>query len=82
MGKSKSKEKTTKISSTGSIVKKKKTDSVCKCIYNDKDKIQSLAEEVTTEIRDMEQLVLRGEQLSACPYYASRESVKYSQVIL
>lgn len=81
MGKSKSNEKATKLSSAGSIVKKKKSDLICKCIFNDKDKIQTLAEEVTTEIRDMEQLVRRGEQLSTCPYYASRESVKYSQVI-
>jgi len=81
MGKPKSNQKPTNISSTGSIVKKKKADQVCKCLYNDKDKIQSLAEEVTFEIKDMEQLVDRGIQVSGCPYYASRESVKYAQVI-
>lgn len=80
MGKSKSSQKSTKIS-CGSVVKKKKTESLCKCLYNDKEKIKCLADEVTTEIRDMEQLVNRGEQLSACPYYASRESIKYSQVM-
>lgn len=81
MGKSKPSQQTTKISLTGSVLKKKKSEVACKCLYNDKDKIESFAEEVTTEIRDMEQLVMRGEQLSACPYYASRESIKYSQVI-
>lgn len=82
MGKSKIKEMPTKVSSsTGLAVKKKKTQSVCKCVYNDKEKIQSFAEEVVTEVRDMEQLINRGEQLSACPYFASRESIKYSQVI-
>lgn len=80
MGKSKSTQKATKISSIGSVAKKKKVESICKCVYNNKEAIQSLAEEVTTEIRDMEQLVNRGERLSACPYYASRESIKYSQV--
>lgn len=80
MGKSKSSQKTTKLSSIGSVVKKKKVVPVCKCVYNNKEAIQSLAEEITSEIRDLEQLVNRGEQLSACPYYASRESIKYSQV--
>lgn len=81
MGKSKPSQKSTKVSLTGSVIKKKKSEPLCKCVYNDKEKIQSLAEEVVTEIRDMEQLVNRGEQLSACPYYASREAVKYSQVM-
>lgn len=81
MGKSKSSQKPTNTCSAGSVVKKKKTDLVSKCLFNDKDKIQSLAEEVTLEIKDMEQLVDRGVQVSACPYYASRDSVKYSQVI-
>lgn len=82
MGKSKPNQKPTKVSSTGSVVKKKKSDSVSKCVYNDKDKIQSLANEVVTEIRDVDQLRNRGDQLSTCPYYASRESLKRSQVIL
>lgn len=80
MGKSKSSQQSTKETSTGLAVKKKKIETVCKCVYNNKEKIKSLAQEVTIEIRDMEQLVNRGNQLSACPYYASRESIKYSQV--
>lgn len=82
MGKNKPSQKPTKVSSVGSIIKKKKSETLCKCIYNNKDKIQSLAEEVTTELRDMEELVNRGDQISACPYYASRESIKYAQVML
>jgi len=81
MGKPKTSQKITKVSSVGSVVKKKKSETVCKCLYNDKEKIQTLAKEVTTELRDMEELVNRGDQLSACPYYASRESVKYAQVM-
>lgn len=81
MGKPKPTQKPTKVSSVGSVVKKKKSETICKCPYNDKDKIQSLAEEVTIELRDMEELVNRGDQISACPYYASRESVKYAQVL-
>lgn len=82
MGKSKPSQKSTKETSIGLAVKKKKIEAVSKCVYNNKDKIKSLAQEVTTEIRDMEQLVNRGNQLSACPYYATRESVQYSQVRL
>ncbi|CAI6357961.1 unnamed protein product [Macrosiphum euphorbiae] len=81
MGKPKPTQKPTKVSSVGSVVKKKKSETICKCPYNDKDKIQSLAEEVTIELRDMEELVNRGDQISACPYYASRESVKYAQIV-
>jgi len=81
MGKPKTSQKPTKMSD-GSVVKKKKSETICKCPYNDKDKIQSLAEEVTTELRDMEELVNRGDQISACPYYASRESIKFAQVML
>lgn len=81
MGNSKQSQKSTKVSSIGSVVKKKKKESVCKCVYNDKDKIQSLAEEVITEIKDIEELINRGEQLSTCPYYASRKSINYSQVM-
>ncbi|VVC37628.1 Helicase-like, DEXD box c2 type,DEAD2,P-loop containing nucleoside triphosphate hydrolase,Helicase [Cinara cedri] len=83
MGKSKVKEMPTKVlSSTGLTVKKKKTQSVCKCVYNDKEKIQLFAQEVVTEVRDVEQLINRGEQLSTCPYFASRESIKYSQIVV
>lgn len=81
MGNSKQSQKPTKESSIGSVVKKKKLGSVCKCVYNNKEKIQLLAEEVTTEIKDIEELINRGEQLSTCPYYASRKSVNYSQVM-
>ncbi|XP_050526879.1 putative ATP-dependent RNA helicase DDX11-like protein 8 isoform X2 [Daktulosphaira vitifoliae] len=82
MGKSKISQKSTKISPNGPVLKKKKSEAICKCPYNDKEKIKSLAEEVVIEIRDMEQLVNRGEELTVCPYYASRESVKYSQIIV
>lgn len=81
MGNSKQSQKPTKVSSIGSVVKKKKSETICKCVYNDKEKIQSLAEEVTTEIKDIEELIDRAEQLSTCPYYASRKSVNYSQVM-
>lgn len=80
MGKSKPTQKPTKVTSVGSVVKKKKSETMSKCVYNNKEKIQSLSEEVTTELRDMEEFVNRGEQICACPYYASRESVKYAQV--
>lgn len=81
MSKLKTGHKIANISKTGSVIKKKKTESICKCIYNNKDKIKTLSEEVIFEIKDIEQIISRGHQLSACPYYASRESIKYSQVI-
>ncbi|XP_050438431.1 ATP-dependent DNA helicase DDX11 [Adelges cooleyi] len=82
MGKSKPSQKSTKVSTNGEVLKKKKSEPVCKCPYNDKEKIKYLAEEVTVDARDVEELVKRGEELQTCPYYASRESVKFSQVIV
>lgn len=73
-------QKSTNLSATGTTIKKRKTATVHKCIYNNKENIQTLAEEVILEIRDIEEIITRGHKLTACPYYASRQSMQFSQV--
>lgn len=65
----------------GAVIKKKKTATIHKCIYNNKENIKTLAEEVIFEISDIEEIITKGHKLTACPYYASRQSMQFSQVI-
>lgn len=44
--------------------------------------VMELSEEALATVQDVEALVERGKQLTACPYYATRAAVPNSQVRL
>lgn len=62
------------------MIKKKKKCSSSGCPFNNKSAIDTLREKMVVEIHDVEELVREGQQLSACPYYATRAAIPLSQV--
>ena len=75
------KNKTSKATKTGpskQVIKKKKCSNSCP--YNNKTVVNRLSEQITIEVKDVEELVNLGQENTACPYYAARAAVRLSQV--
>uniref|UniRef100_A0A5S6Q3V9 Helicase ATP-binding domain-containing protein n=1 Tax=Trichuris muris TaxID=70415 RepID=A0A5S6Q3V9_TRIMR len=53
----------------------------CSCPFLRQEGIQQLAEEALC-IGDIEEVIQRGREIQACPYYASRNAVKLADIIL
>ncbi|RXG59350.1 putative ATP-dependent DNA helicase DDX11 [Armadillidium vulgare] len=65
---------------SGKTLKKQKTSTGCPFIKQ--KNIQSLSDLIISEVKDIEQIVTAGKKLKACPYYATRKSIKDSQLIV
>ncbi|XP_067011549.2 ATP-dependent DNA helicase DDX11 isoform X2 [Anabrus simplex] len=76
----KKKGRTTTKDADGKSVKKSR--GATGCLYLNQQSIETLRDETLVDIHDVEQLVKRGQELSACPYYSSRSSVKDAQVVV
>ncbi|KAJ9588736.1 hypothetical protein L9F63_017971 [Diploptera punctata] len=76
----KKKSKTTVADKGGKTVKKSKASSGCP--YFQQRAVENLRDEALLGVKDVEQLVDLGKQLSACPYYASRAAVTDAQVVV
>ncbi|XP_037085599.1 ATP-dependent DNA helicase DDX11-like [Pollicipes pollicipes] len=75
----KSTSKTTKVSKEdGRSQKKQKATGACPY----KRRVDDLATEILSEVRDIEQLVKEGRRRKACPYYASRRAVRDAQLVV
>lgn len=75
-----SKGKKTKVQDGATV---KKTKGSCGCLYmKSLQTVTELSEEALATVQDVEALVERGKQLTACPYYATRAAVPNSQVRL
>lgn len=74
-------EKSTKTDSSKRAVKKMKCCS-SGCVYKNKNSVDDLKDEIITKIHDVEELVTKGQEMIACPYYATRAAIPLSQVIL
>ncbi|XP_037085600.1 ATP-dependent DNA helicase DDX11-like [Pollicipes pollicipes] len=75
----KSTSKTTKVSKEdGRSQKKQKATGACPY----KRRVDDLAMEILSEVRDIEQLVKEGRRRKACPYYASRRAVRDAQLVV
>lgn len=75
------KKKTIKATKTGpskQIIKKKKCNATCS--FNTKSLVNDLKEEIIGKIHDIEELVSKGKQICACPYYATRAALPLAQV--
>lgn len=44
--------------------------------------VEQLKESALLQIQDVEQLVIAGKKLNACPYYAARSAVADAQVVV
>ncbi|KAB7505816.1 putative ATP-dependent DNA helicase DDX11 [Armadillidium nasatum] len=64
----------------GKTLKKQKT--IAGCPFIKQKNIQSLSDLIISEVKDIEQIVTAGKKLKACPYYATRKSIKDSQLIV
>lgn len=54
---------------------------VTKCAYHSRSAERTLADRALGQLRDIEDTVTLGHDLSACPYYASREAVQQANVV-
>jgi chromosome transmission fidelity protein 1 len=85
--KSKSRAKVAAEYTNGSIVepaqRKQKTKvlEMKPCLYHNKSKESEFADQALGKIRDIESLAALGNELEACPYYATRGALKSAQVI-
>ncbi|XP_023940791.1 ATP-dependent DNA helicase DDX11 [Bicyclus anynana] len=78
----KSKTKSTSVGEDGKVLKKTKTNSCAACPYYNQNNITMLKEQILVDIMDMEDIVKRGKQLKACPYYATRMALDDAEIIL
>ena len=60
---------------------KTKAPSLKPCQYHNKEKEKDFADYANGKIHDIESLITLGDQLAACPYYATRRAVHDAQVI-
>lgn len=70
-----------KVDENGKTLKKRKTES-CSCPYFKQQSIEYLSEIVLTNVLDIEDLIGAGNELQACPYYASRKACEDAEIIL
>ncbi|XP_067907179.1 ATP-dependent DNA helicase DDX11 isoform X2 [Heterodontus francisci] len=61
---------------------KQKRKSRVTCPFYSHERMQSLRDEVLVEVKDIEQLVLLGKEMKACPYYASRYAIPPAQLVV
>jgi len=78
--KSKSKQSSSETTDAGVPQKKKRETAGCACPYYRSEGISSMATDILFEVSDIEDIVAKGKEMKACPYYASRKAVKESQV--
>lgn len=60
-------------------MKKSKHSCSCPFLKNSKT-LERLTEETLSKVQDVETIVMKGKELSACPYYATRAAVRDAQV--
>lgn len=72
---------TTKTDEFNKTVKRKKTQGNKCCAYKNANNMSQLEDLILSDIVDVEDLIKEGKSLNACPYYASRASLKDSQFI-
>ncbi|KAK2157466.1 hypothetical protein LSH36_191g04084 [Paralvinella palmiformis] len=63
----------------GGEAKRKKSSG--NCPFNKQDPILRLKDATLAEIGDIEELVKRGKQMKACPYYATRHAIPAAELV-
>ncbi|XP_044749872.1 ATP-dependent DNA helicase DDX11 isoform X2 [Coccinella septempunctata] len=65
----------------GKTLKKQRTETK-QCPYYKPQNIEDLRSVSLAEVLDVEDLIVAGKELKACPYYASRKAVDDSEIVL
>jgi chromosome transmission fidelity protein 1 len=81
MQKNKSKPKKTD-SSPPNKKRKKGYQNGGSCEFFKSSAISNLRDQSLLEVQDIEQLVQKGRQMNACPYYASRKAIEDAQIVI
>lgn len=71
----------TKKDESGKILKRQRT-ALRQCPFHKTQTIEDLRSIALTDVLDVEDLVIAGRELKACPYYASRKAVDDAEIIL
>ena len=85
---SKSKSKITSCDGQGCTQKKARIsqksngNELTKCTFKSSTLMQELTELSLVDILDIEDLVIQGEQMQACPYYAARSATQMAQIVM
>ncbi|XP_078076411.1 ATP-dependent DNA helicase DDX11 isoform X2 [Mustelus asterias] len=61
---------------------KRKRKSQVTCPFYSHQQMQFLRDELLVEVKDIEQMVLLGKEMKACPYYASRYAIPPAQLVV
>lgn len=64
------------------ISQKTGLNALTKCEFKTQSLVQDLSELSLVDILDIEDLVAEGEQLQACPYYATRSATQMAQIVM
>ena len=64
------------------VAKKSKKSSSGSCQFYKSSLIGQLRDQSLLQVQDIEQLVTKGRQIGACPYYASRKAIENAQVVV
>ena len=62
--------------------KQKKNREKSTCPHYKSSLINQLRDQSLLKVQDIEQLVIEGRKIGACPYYASRKAVEDAQVVV
>ncbi|CAG9766636.1 unnamed protein product [Ceutorhynchus assimilis] len=65
----------------GKVLKKQKTSN-CQCEYFKQTHIEELRDFALSQVHDIEDLVQVGQEITGCPYYASRKAAQDAEVVL
>lgn len=77
----KKKSTVTKVDESNKALKKNRKESAS-CPYFKQMAIEKLKNIALANVRDVEDLIKAGEEICACPYYASRKAAKDAEIIL
>lgn len=70
-----------KVDENGKVLKRQK-NSNCQCPYYKQSNIEDLRDFALNGVHDIEDLVQAGNEITACPYYASRKAAEDAEVVL
>ncbi|XP_060086136.1 ATP-dependent DNA helicase DDX11-like [Ylistrum balloti] len=75
------KSKSEKREHTGEAKAKRRKRRLEKCPYYRQEGIGELKEELLLEVKDMEQIVTKGKEMKACPFYGTRHGIPLAEIV-
>lgn len=73
--------KKTKVDENDQTLKKQKNSNT-RCPYKSEAGVETLKNEILSNIHDIEEIVNESKAIKACPYYSSRAAVKHAQMVV